>query len=257
MSDEIVFNLGEVNAAPKVPRSRSAHAADYAAMQHLRDSRWDRIGSASARIGSTLGPVAERIDRSLELTAGLSLLLPGSGRLARGNVRVGLFFLSAFGFLAALSWAVLGTLGQLTETLELLSLPREGGVWVLVGAYVAAATLYVINVLCAVPRETGAKQPPHPAVVGVASLILPGLGQVHNRDLGRAAVLLGGLWIAGAAWLLAWPETQSLLTSLGLHLPTAVVPFCSPTVRWSLLVVIWVLGVYDAVFTAKSRRGSM
>ena len=58
----------------------------------------------------SLGALARRIDSRFELTAGLSLLLPGSGRLARGDVSVGLFFVSSFGFLAALCWAVLTNL---------------------------------------------------------------------------------------------------------------------------------------------------
>ena len=50
----------------------------------------------------------------------LSLFLPGVSQIVRGQVSLGLFYLSSLAFLGSLSWAILNTLDRISPTLELL-----------------------------------------------------------------------------------------------------------------------------------------
>ncbi len=68
-------------------------------------------------------------------------------------------------------------------------------------------------------------------------------------------MFVGGLWIAGASWILVSPQLQLLMDSVGVYLPVGWQLFSSPAVRWILPAVIWTLSVYDAAATSIHRRG--
>ena len=176
----------------------------------------------------------------------LSLFLPGSGRLLRGQPALGLFFICSLGFLVTLGWAVLTTIDRLSGTLEVLGYARAASVWALAVIYVAAAALHVANLLGG-ERTAGR---PHPAVAGIASVLVPGWGQVLNGDRIRAAVFVGMLWVGAAAWILAAPQTAALFESLRLYMPDGIALLASPAVRWTVPPVVWALAIYDAVSSA-------
>ena len=196
----------------------------------------------------TVAEPAAKPPAGFDWRGSLSLFLPGSGRLLGGRTASGLFFICSLGFLVALGWAVLATIDRLSGTLEVLGYARAASVWALAVIYVAAATLHVANLLGA--ERTAFAGRPHPAVAGIASLLVPGWGQVLNGDRIRAASFVGMLWVGAAAWILAAPQTAALFESLRLYMPDGIALLASPAVRWTVPPVVWALAVYDAVSSA-------
>lgn len=211
-----------------------------------------RRAEAHARMG-TVEPLHSTVPRML--SGSLSLFLPGAGHLIRGDVSMGLFYLSALGFVSALVWAILEALERLTDTLELFGYPRAAGLGALLVLYGSAGLLYLGNVLSASP--SGRAHPatsPHPVAAALASSLLPGWGQVLNGDRLRATAFLAALWLIAGGWILGSVRTDEVLDSLGLFLPAPVVWLCSPVACWTAMVVIWSLAIYDAASSAASRR---
>lgn len=227
-----VYDLGEMNVEPRQPRA-----------------------AAVTRARPTLAAPLAGLGARGDLRGSLSLLVPGTGQMLRGELTVGLFFLSGMAFLVSLTWALLDSLARVTETLVLLEQPPGVSVWTLGVIYVLAAALHMGAVVNA--ARTEADDGPvatHPIMAGIASAMLPGWGQVLNRDRFRAAVFVGSLWMTGAFWILASAPGAQLLESMELHLPLPLVVLCSTVVRWALPAVLWTLAIYDAVTSATHRR---
>jgi len=181
----------------------------------------------------------------------LSILLPGSGQMVRGDVAVGLFFLASFGFVVTLAWAVTGSVDRLAGTLSLLGYPPAVAAWILCGLFATAA---ILHLGCVLNAGSGLESARKPAVAGVASLVIPGWGQLLNGDRLRAVFFLGLLWLVGAGWLLVSPSAQRLLADLHLYLPPWASILAAPAVRWTLPAIVWTLSVYDAASRAAGRR---
>ena len=239
MEDTTVYDLGDVGIDPK-PSPAAAPGNDPAPPVDV------------ARTTFAPQAYAPPAESGFDLAGALSVLIPGAGHLIQRQWAAGLFFLSALGFLAAMGWAMIGTMDRLTETLAMLGQPRAFGVWTLAGIYVAAAILHLWNVLSCSSADY--RDAPHPVVSGAASLLVPGLGQMLNGDAKRAALFVASLWVIGASWILATPQARTLLESLGFYLPAGLSLFSSTAVRWTLPAVVWTLSVYDAASSAASRR---
>jgi hypothetical protein len=190
-------------------------------------------------------------------TAVPSLVVPGAAHLLRGDAARAFCLLSLTGFTLSLAWAIHGTLGQLSPTLEFLGLPAASAVWALGLLGVVLGSLHLTGVYGGAQPGSSVDDCPtiHPVVAGVASGILPGLGQLLNRDRVRATFLLSGLWLVAASWLLVSPWMSNVLSTQNLVLPPWMAMAASPVVRWTLPAVLWTLGVYDA-FTRAGRRSS-
>jgi hypothetical protein len=207
----------------------------------------------------TAAPVGRAMPRpepaTFDLYGTLSLFVPGSGQLLRGEVAVGLFLMSALGFMAALGWALVETLDRVTETSRLLGLPGGPGVWALCGAFIAAASLHLGSVASSGSDVVGGRSSALPPVVtGLASAVVPGWGQVLNGCYRRACLFVAALWLIAAAWILAIPECQAYLESIRLYIPDWGLVLTSPAVRYTVPAVVWTLAIYDAATTAAGRR---
>jgi hypothetical protein len=237
-----VYNLGEIEVGPQLAQPSSKSKTQAATAVHPR----------ARHVASVAKPARSPIEYLLDSA---SLFAPGAGQVLRGELMVGLFFLSSIGFVATLTWALLDSIQRIDATLPFLGFPREAGLWALGAVYGASALLYLANVLSVdssdTARDAGAL---HPALVGAASAVLPGWGQMLNGDRKRAAMFLGALWIVAASWLLVSPQFERLLALLDLYLPLGARMFASPGVRWTAPAVIWTLAVYDAASSAAARR---
>lgn len=187
---------------------------------------------------------------------GLALFVPGGGHLTRGRIASGLAFLASVGLVAALTWAILGSLDRLGSTLALLELPPESAVWALGALYIVVAAIHVASVVGATPRRPVGRPvtPPHPVLAGVASFLVPGWGQALSGHRWSAALFLSGCWLAVGTWILVSPPVQALLDAQNLYLPRGLALLGSAPVRWTLPVVLWALAVYDAAFRAARAR---
>jgi hypothetical protein len=233
-----VYNLGNIDPTTAKPRTSAPTVARQAAAHRFSPPRQQPTGFLPA--GS-------------DIVHSLSLFLPGSGLMLRREFTRGFFFLSSTAFLAAMVWALLGTMDRLAGTFSLFGLPRATGVWCLGVIYCATVMVHVSSLLVGWnDRETCAT--PHPAVPSLASALVPGWGQLLNGDRLRAALFVVSLWVAAASWLLSSTAVLTGLENLGVYLPAGWQAFSSPAVRWILPAVVWALSVYDAASTAANRR---
>jgi len=155
-------------------------------------------------------------------------------------------------FSAVLAWAVLGNMERIAGTLSVLGYPAEFAVWSLFVLYGFAALVHVTSVAGGHDAHDGGAL--HPVVVGIASFLVPGWGQLLNGSIKRAAAFVISLWCIGATWLLAAPQTVALLDGQGLFLPEQLAWLTSAALRWTLPAVVWALAVYDAAAGAAARR---
>jgi hypothetical protein len=234
MDDLEVYDLGEADGkrlrrvlAPKIRRARA---------RHLPPSRRSPVPAVA---GS------------------LSLLLPGSGQLLVGPLRLGILLLSAAAFFAAFVWAILATFDRLIPTLDLLGVPPQVAVIALGVALLSVGALHTVGVVEAhrVGTNSAEASVPHPALTGIASLLVPGWGQMLGGHRGRAATLLGAVWALSLAWVAVSPPGQRILSLAGAALPSWARDGFGPLVLVSLTAVTWVLAVYDAVAGAHTERG--
>ncbi len=201
-------------------------------------------------------PVRRPRESRSSIAGSLSVFVPGTGHMVRGDFGLGLFFISMIAFVGTVAWATLATLPRLTETLELLGHPRAAAAWFLAVLYVCAALLHIANVVSSSTswEFSSVGGAVHPAVAGAASAVFPGWGQVLNGDRRRAALFMTMLWISGAAWLLVSPPARQILSELRLYLPEPVSVMTTPVVRWTLPAVVWAVAVYDAASRAYGRK---
>jgi len=178
----------------------------------------------------------------------LELFVPGTGQLLRGRWSDGFSVLAGTGFLIAMAWAIWETLDRIAATLIALGYSATGGVYALAMIYVCLAGLHAGNVLYGTVRGPARA---HPVVSGVASALVPGWGQLLNRQPAKAATFVAGLWAVGLAWLLASPRTLALFDTYGLTFRPGFEFISSPVVLWTVPIVLWALSIYDAVATSR------
>jgi hypothetical protein len=160
------------------------------------------------------------------------------------------------GFCAASLWAVLGTLDRLVPTLRLLNVPREFLVVGVASLALFAIAIHLAAVMHAQAMGAGVRSQsaPHPIVAFLASLVIPGWGQLLTGHRGRAMLFLGGVWFSSVAWLLVTPAGTQVLARLGLGLPAAMRDGWGPVVMLSAPIVLWVIALYDAAAGAAAER---
>jgi TM2 domain-containing membrane protein YozV len=235
--EEQVYDLGELQPEPRRPTVGTISGS--------RQRTPDRRPSLPDRAG--VGPA---------LAGSLSMFIPGLGQLIEGEIAWGLFFLTGIGFCAASLWALWTTLDRLVPVLRLLEVPREALVVAVSALTIVAMGLHLAGALDAETRARSLHESaaPHPIVAGLASLLIPGWGQLLSGNRARAALFLGGVWCLGAAWSLVTPAGTHALSRLGLIVPAAVLEGWGPVVLLSAPIVLGVIAVYDAAVGAAVER---
>ena len=189
----------------------------------------------------------------------LSVFIPGATQLLQGRVTLGLFFLSWTIFVGSMGWAVLRSMDRLAPTLEVLGQPAAVVYWSLGALFLLGAAVHLTAVGTAFDSASERPvRPRFPIVPALASLLVPGWGQILNGSRTRALVFLAGGWVALAAWLASADPTTALLSQ---YVPVVEpweqalrAPLLVWTAKWTLPFVVWSLAVYDAAFTAVARR---
>lgn len=236
--DETIYDLGEVEL--EKPQVVFGHIAEVPRppAHARRESRPEPAGVGPALAGS------------------LSMFLPGLGQMISGEIGWGLFYLSGLGFCAATLRAVFVTLDRLVPTLRLLDVPLEFLVLTVGTLAMLAMALHLGAVLHAQTLAEGGEPrvPSHPIVAGLASLLIPGWGQLLAGHRRRAVLFLGGVWLLSLAWLLVTPPGTRVLARLSLALPAALRDGWGPIVMLSAPLVLWVIAVYDAAAGSAVER---
>lgn len=239
--DEARYDLGEIHLDGRLTDFPTAPGG-------ARGRGHRRAGSAGSHYGTG------RIGGTL--AGSLSLFVPGLGEMVAGEFAWGLFYLTGIGFCAAMLWATVRTLDSLVATLQVLGVPLP----LLVGAMLllagSAALLHLAGIMHAHAIGDGPSghASPHPIVTSLASLLVPGWGQLLAGHRRRATMFLGALWLFAAAWLLVTPRATALLASLHVALPDGVRDGWGPAVLLAGPIVTWALAVYDAAAGAVAER---
>jgi TM2 domain-containing membrane protein YozV len=248
--DDDIYDLGEVDhTAPHRVFAGSPLVAEQfeerrpgARRRPLRAVR----GTSDPAAASAVGPA---------LAGSLSIFVPGLGQMIAGELAWGLFYLSGMGFCGAAIWAVFTTLDRLVPTLSLLDVPTAALTATVGSLALLTMTLHLAAVLHAhaIAYDDG-RTPPHPLVAGIASLVIPGWGQLLAGHRRRATLFLGGVWLLGTAWLVVTPMGTPLLARLGLALPSALKDGWGPVSMLAAPLVLWAIAVYDAAAGAAAER---
>jgi len=245
-SDSNIYDLGDVDKLNLPGDLETPQAPDLPRVAQKQDG-------APRRIDFGAPP---EIHADPDWTAVPSLVVPGASHMLRGEFAKAFCLITMTGFTLTLAWAVLGTLGRLAPTLEILGAPGASAVWTLGALAIVLGGLHLAGVYTGArpPQPTYPSATLHPAVAGTASGIIPGLGQLLNGDRGRAVFLLSGLWLVAASWILVSPWMSGVLASQNLILPHWMTVVTSPVFRWTLPAVLWTMAIYDAATRAGRGR---
>jgi hypothetical protein len=249
--DHPIYDLGEVDLdSPKepfppvfeAPRRRPQPSGQPGPNGATRTS-FERSGRGAMAPGPAL-------------TGSLSMFVPGLGQMVAGEIAWGLFYVTGFALCAAVVWAVFRTLDSLVPTLGLLGVPVQ---WVAIALCVLTFGAMGLH-LSAVVHAQGSvdtdydRAIPHPIVAGIASLFVPGWGQLLAAHRRRAALFLGAVWILGVAWLAVTPGVAVALGRIGVALPASFRDGWGPVTLLATPLVVWVVAVYDAAAGAAVER---
>ena len=174
----------------------------------------------------------------------LSVLVPGAAQLLRGEWSAGLCTLSLLALFGTLITAATQNIGRLSGTLPWLEVHPVVVVRFVICLYAAAALVYLFNVVQAKIADTPRDVPPWAA--GMASLALPGFGQVLSGNLGRATVFLAGVWFLGGVCLIRSSAFGRLLEAGDAHVPQGLVQLLTPATIVGFGAVLWSIAIYDA-----------
>lgn len=247
--DSIVYDLGEIFPETRTVQGEDAIPLSNGEARHERPARGSRIAKQPVEHVEELSSV----NHGFDWRGSAELILPGAGHLLRGKHEVGLLVLSSLVSIFVISWALLTNLDRLVPTLKILGLPYELAIWLPAAMVVMAAGIYVTSVFCSFPHpyDMNATRTPYPLVAATASFLIPGWGQFLNRKKLRGIFFLAGVFIVLCAWVLSTPEFSALLSSQQMHLPSLLLLFSGPVVRYTLPAVLWSLAVYDAIVGAR------
>jgi hypothetical protein len=216
----------------------------------------------AARPAASRDAAANPDDRRLPRAAvasTLSLLVCGGGQIYNGQMKLGALFLLTEALAVAAHWSAARMWPMLRDLADLFSFSERA--MFLAGAVADAllVVFYLVNVGQAYLRAAGARdrEPVFrtPVLPGLASLLVPGWGQILNAQISKAIfflfLLLAEIY---AVAMIGFTPLQRLAqeTSLGLFLAEEPAMIGAGIVFMAVLT--WTLSVYDAVLVSSFRR---
>ena len=215
-------------------------------------------GEASTVVAASL-LAAAAAGRRPWLRASASLLVWGAGQWLNGQRALGLLFFLVEVLALSVAWSIRETWSAWVWLADIFFVDELAlQTWVAV----AGLLVPVVGILCVVQaylraeRSPGARAYEGPAVLpALASVCIPGWGQIINGQLGKAVLFLScwtfGLYVVGVSrlqpgmWTRIDPSGSPIA---GVHLSTGAL------VALGLAALGWVLAVYDASLTARGRN---
>ena len=220
-----------------------------------------RIVSRSHTAGS---PPAERVGLTtrrpgrVPAASTMSLLLCGAGQVFNGQFKLGVLLLLVEAFFVIGHRALIGSWSSMLALGELVG-AGEAGLLVGVAVFDFLMVLFIPAVVYQAYQraesEHGSYEGMRNSVLpGLASLLLPGWGQLLNAQIGKAVFflfcMLSALWVA--AFFVYAPILSALSHSMG---EAAMQRAVSGGVGILIAAVLmWVLSIYDAVLVSSIRR---
>ena len=231
--DEAVYDLGEVDMRDRKP---AAFPAVFGS-NSFGNTRSER-GLRESRPAGRVRP---------QLAGSLSLFVPGLGHVVAGEATWGLFYAASLGFCAAAVWAVYTMRMGLVATMRVLEVRPEALVVTVAVFIVSAMLLHLAAISHAQTVAGGAdERGAHPIVSGLASLLVPGWGQILAGRPKRATLFVGTLWLIAAAWCAATPVGLRALRALGVDIPQAIRDDWGTAILIAAPAILWFIAVYDA-----------
>ena len=231
--DEAIYDLGDVDLRER----KTAAFPPVFGGGLTRSERRGRLrgDSYSPRVGP-------------QLTGSLSLFVPGLGHVVAGQTTWGLFYAAMLAFCVSAIWAAFEMRAWLISTLKVLELQVDVVVMAVVVLAIIAMLMHLASIWHAQEIVGGAEaaDPSHPFVAALASLLVPGWGQILAGHPRRATFFVGSLWVIGGAWLVATPLGLRGLHALGFEIPPALREDVGTAILIAAPAVIWVISIYDA-----------
>ena len=188
-----------------------------------------------------------------------SLFLCGAGQAYNGQGKFGLLLLLTEALFVSVNWAVISLWSEVKEMVELFGITE----WQLFVSLAASNYLMILISLGSVHQSYRHAEEidgrfggmDNPAISGIASMVVPGWGQLVNGQPGKAVVFLLG-YLSGlyALALLLFTPLLKLLATVD---PGNILSPQVNAVSAGVLVVAgiaWLLSVYDAMLVAGFRR---
>ncbi|MGH9869947.1 MAG: hypothetical protein ACREAA_17510 [Candidatus Polarisedimenticolia bacterium] len=226
-------------------------------LRSLEGSRRKRVSPDWRPSTSVRGPAAGQARPLVAST--LSLLISGSGQAYNGQGQLGLLFFVMQAFAGAAHWAVIQRWSDVVEMGVLFGWSE----WQLFRAGVAIDAVFLLLLLANVYQAYRRAEKDaggfdglgNPAVSGLASMLIPGWGQLANAQAGKAMVFLFGI-LAGAATvaILALSPFLRLLSEVDPNGAMTLTATRASIAIMGTAAVLWVLSVYDAVLVASHQR---
>ena len=216
-----------------------------------------RPGAIDAPQAGSVGMTGRRPGR-VPAASTMSLLVCGAGQVFNGQLKLGILLLLVEAIFVIGHWALIGSWSSLQAFGEVAGV-GEAGLLIGVAAFDFLMVLFIPAVVYQAYKraesEHGSYEGMRSSVLpGVASLLLPGWGQLLNAQIGKAVFflfsMLSAVWVA--AFLVYTPILSALSGSMG---EAAMQRAVSGGVGILIAaVMMWVLNIYDAVLVSSIRR---
>ena len=248
--------------------SDGAYVVEEQEYGEVLDSLKIRLPAANGRPGGNgrhsspaVLPSAQRpAPASPPLAATLSLFVPGSGQVYNREAKLGAALFLTLALVGIGHWSALTLWPSLRETVTMLGIQRGQILFTAFAVDFLSAFLFLWGIHQAYAQaEANAGAFPGiniPLLPALASLLIPGWGQIANGQIGKALFFIAGL-IPGAFGLalltlpiVADPASISLHADIGLSLEDAAIGGVG------LSAILWLLSTYDAGLVSRFRHAS-
>lgn len=261
--DEDIYVISDDNilsVEDKKRRSMRAGSAVPAGLGEVQ-GRFDTMGTVPVAPGRTATMVRIRHDSGSKRPLGaafLSFLVCGAGQAFNGQVKMGVAFLlveamvAAFNWSAATSWGFMQEIASLFEVNESQMIFSLAAIDVLLGAFILANVSQAYHRASSdTGRFNGFGQP---ILSAFGSLVIPGMGQLLNAQLGKALGFFACLLAGALAWVsltiqpfAGFIQRMDLIGMIGERGTQAVAAVAF------VAAAIWAFSIYDAWMVARYR----